>query len=252
MSTLKTDDSSVQPKRTCPLDVAFTAASGKAVPLICGSWNCPSCARVNAREWARIAKFGVENLPGKCYFWTLTLPGYYKDTDYAYLKLPKLWDALRKDVQRHFAVWLYIAFVEGQPERSYMPHFHILSSEKSWKRFKDFAVSHGFGYQADQQEITGDGAASYVAKYASKQGNSAPKGFRRVRCSRSWPKPPKPPMQAYLVRSNSETLYGFLDRVAYTTHQDIGRLYEDYTLIMAQSVDTVQWSLYNKISTLDD
>lgn len=243
----KTTTNSVQRVRKCPLDVAFTNPGGVPVLLVCGSWDCPSCAKMNAREWARIAKWGVEHLPGKCYFWTLTMPGYYRDTDYAYFKIPKLWDALRKDVQRHVEAWLYIAFVEGQPERSFMPHFHVLSSAKSWRRFKDFAVSHGFGHQADQQEITGDGAAAYVSKYASKQGNSAPRGFRRVRCSRTWPKPPDPPKNAYLVRGHQETLFIFLSRVAMVAHKDIGELYEDYRLTIGDPIDNDEWRDYHRI-----
>jgi len=216
----------------CPVGVAFKRQSGIAVALICGSWNCPDCAKYLARHWAGVARFGMQHLHTQCYFWTLTLPGYVVSTDYAYQIIPHLWDGVRKDIQRHTVSWPYLAFVEGQPQRGFMPHFHIISTARCYTRFKDFAVSHGFGHQADEQEISSDGAVDYVSKYASKQGNSAPKGFRRVRCSTKWPKPPKPIREAYLVIKQRETIQMFLLRVNWITGRDMSTLWGSYQLVM--------------------
>lgn len=244
--------SKTQSERQCPTDIAFTAAGGRPVPLRCGSWNCQSCARFNAHQWARVARFGVAHLDNQAYFWTLTLSGAIRSQQRAYELLPKLWDTLRKKIQRHAGAWLYIAFVEGQPRRGYMPHFHILTPVKAWERLKDIAVASGFGYQAKESLIDSDGASDYVAKYASKQGWHAPPNFRRVRCSRSWPKPPDPEMEQYLVRANTETLYGFLDRVARKTYRDTGELYEDYMLCMGRPIDTEDWQTTNSILPAPD
>lgn len=235
------------PIKKCPLDVAFKSASGLAVPLVCGSWNCPTCAKLLAREWAEIAHYGVEHLADTAWFWTFTMSGRIHTREKAFELLPKMWDSLRKSVQRANGVWLYIAFVEGQPHRNYMPHFHVLGDTASWRDFSEIALAAGFGYQAKEKPITSDGAAKYVSKYASKQGWDAPKGFRRVRASKNWPRPDKPPKDKYLVRSNRETLFGFLERVAQTTHRDLGELYEDYRLTIGDPIDGSEWLTANKI-----
>jgi len=239
--------------RKCPVDVAFKAQAGTAVALVCGSWNCPTCAKLKSREWARIAKWGVDHLDEPAWFWTLTMSRRIKTRERAFAVLPALWDSLRKAVQRSGGVWLYIAFVEGQPHRVAMPHFHVLGNIASWREFSEIAVAAGFGYQAKEKPITSDGAASYVSKYASKQGWDAPRGFRRVRASQKWPRPPDEPRDKYLVRSNRETLFGFLERVAQTTHRDLGEIYEDYRLTIGDPIDAQEWRQANKIDTsLDD
>lgn len=232
--------------KQCPLDCAFTSIDGKPVALTCGSWNCETCSKILAREWARIARYGIEHIPGEPYFWTLTMSNRVRTVAYAYEVLPRLWDTFRKKIQRHVDAWLYIAFVEGQPQRGYMPHFHILSSVKSYSRLKDLAVGSGFGYQAKELPIDSAGAEYYVAKYASKQGWQAPPKFRRVRASRTWPRPPDPEKDVYLVRSHMETLYGYVERVARLTYRDVSDVYEDYQLTMGQRVDEATWTAVAK------
>jgi len=239
-------------ERICPTDVAFKAKDGKAIPLRCGSWNCPTCSTILAEKWAEIAAHGVDMLGVQTFFWTLTMPATIRTQARAYEILPVMWDTFRKAVQRNTDAWLYIAFVEGQPNRGYMPHFHIISTAKAWKRLKDMAVSAGFGHQAKELPINSQGAADYVAKYASKQGWMAPPKFRRVRCSRNWPKPPEPEKEPYLVRSNKETLFGFLERVAYKTHRDVGEVYEDYMLCMGNPIDAQDWEDANRIAHNSD
>lgn len=218
--------------RPCPSDVGFRSKDSVAIPLLCGSWNCATCSGLLARKWAGIARHGVTIMGHNAFFWTLTLPGYYTSRKQGYEALPGLWDSLRKDIQRHSDRWMYIAFVEGQPQRDFMPHFHILSEIASYKRLKDLAVSHGFGHQAEESEVTGDGAVDYVTKYSSKQGNDAPKGFRRVRCARSWQKPYPKAGEKYIVRHRGETVTTFLLRVSYLTGRDVGELWGSYQVLM--------------------
>lgn len=232
--------------KQCPLDCAFTQADGEAVPLMCGNWNCKYCARVLARHWANIARYGLEHIPDNAYFWTLTMPGNMPTRARAFEVMPKQWDKLRNRLQYRVENWLYIAFVEGQPLRGYMPHFHILSAVKAYKRLKDLAVECGFGFQAKEMLIDSAGAEYYVTKYASKQGWDAPPNFRRVRASRNWPRPPKPELDVYLVRSHNETLYGYIERVARTTHRDLGDVYEDYQLTMGRPIDEDTWVAVTK------
>jgi len=113
--------------------------------------------------------------------------------------------------------WEYCAFVEGQPERGHMPHFHIISTRKCPKRIKDVAVWNGFGHQAKQERVNSGKAAAYVSKYASKQSPVTPAGFRRVRASRGWASLPEREPSAIYVQAAKESLQDYLTRVASET-----------------------------------
>jgi hypothetical protein len=196
----------------CPVMKAFNQ-DGQIVTVYCGLWSCPRCQKVLARQWAWRTKIQVEANGGVAFFWTLTLRGKYRTALQGFLVLPKLWDTFRKIIQRFGGKFTYIAFVEGQPKRSYMPHFHLIVMVKSPKRIKDLAMQAGFGFQAKETKVTSTKAASYVAKYASKQSPETPKGFRRVRASRDWAKLPEGEPGQYIVKSRNETNAQYIMRV---------------------------------------
>ena len=199
---MKSDDGS-SPMESTQLCVASVAAVGQGlvVPLRCGSWSCPVCAPLNAlREAARVA-YGMRVLQEQGHvfrFVTLTQPGKIRTPERAYCILPSQFDKFRNRWQysaRKRAVEVhYAGFVEGQPRRGGMPHFHIVGTAlPSRREVREWAVRSGFGYQADCQPLnTATGVAWYVAKYCSKSSDSAhmPKFFRRVRYSRGWPAEP--------------------------------------------------------------
>lgn len=187
--------------------------------------------------WGWRAKLQINESENDVYwFWTLTLRGKYHTPEQGFKALPKLWDTFRKAVQRAlkkkgYKKWTYLAFVEGQPKRSYMPHFHILSSHKSPRRLKDMAMYAGFGYEAKEKAVDGPKAMSYVAKYASKQHESMPKKFRRVRASRDWAKLPPFKGDPLYVKAKDETLAAFLLRVNEATGVDIDTLLDRWSLV---------------------
>jgi len=220
--------------------VAFTQ-DGKPALLYCGKWDCQHCRKINAGEWSRIGRFGVHyGQAGRVQivFWTLTLGSKYKSTRDGYLALPKLWDAFRKAIQRAQGRFDYLAVVEEQPKKRKMPHFHVLafaripagySARKDPRKWiKDFGVRMGFGHQCTEKVVDSDRAAIYLSKYLSKDGQGMPKGFRRVRCSRSWPKPPDPPKKPYIVRSIGEQLQDYLMRVEENSGRKLDDLLTDY------------------------
>jgi len=158
------------------------------------------------------------------------MSGKIRSRKFAYSILPKLWDTLRKALQRSFGgKWSYIAFVEGQPKRYGMPHFHVISLKKAPKRLKDMAVSAGFGHQAKEKPVDGKGAAFYVSKYASKGDQHMPGKFRRCRTSQDWPKLPDYEGEAYLVPNKRETTLDFILRVHEKTGVDVEELHERYS-----------------------
>lgn len=204
-------------RHRCPTMNAFNT-SGDIVVVLCGQWKCSICSRLLARKYASITAYGVNQQGGKAYFWTLTMGQRIKTAKKAYEILPKMWNALRVSMQRKYPDWQYIAFVEGQPKRGNMPHFHIISMRQSpKKRLKDYAPKFGFGYQAKEEIVEGWEAAGYVAKYATKQNPDTPKNFRRVRKSQKWPMRPKVQREGLIVRSTRERIEDYLQRVSRLT-----------------------------------
>jgi hypothetical protein len=174
--------------------------------------------KINARQWSWRVSLHVSGTGKPAFFWTLTLGRKYKTAAEGFAALPRLWDRFRKYIKRlQPGVWQYVAFVEGQPKRGHMPHFHIISLTKCPKRLKDVAVWSGFGYEAKETRVTSGKAAAYVAKYASKQSPVTPKGFRRVRSSQGWTKLPKHGDDILIVQATKESLQDYLTRVASET-----------------------------------
>jgi hypothetical protein len=155
------------------------------------------------------------------YMWTFTQPGKVRSLSFAYKILPSQWNNIRQKCQRAWGKWSYLAVVEGQPKRGEMPHFHVLTYREMPARPHDFAVSCGFGFEADQEAIRDKKAGRYVAKYLTKQSAVVPKGFRRARTSRDWPKLPEYGKEPYIVKSRLEHWDRFFARVETTTGVDI-------------------------------
>lgn len=210
-------------KRRCPTMKAFTI-NGTVRAIPCGSWTCPICGKANARKWAWRAMLQLDNDPRLCRFWTLTMPGGMRSPRDAFGVLPKLWDTLRKSIQRASGKWTYLAFVEGQAKRNGMPHFHILTYSAAPYRLKDLAAHIGFGYQAYDVPIVSKEAANYVSKYASKGDKAMPRNFRRVRASRDWHKLPFVPQAPLIVPAKGESLIHYFDRVAIETGKGIDEI----------------------------
>lgn len=220
--------------------VAFTHG-GQPRMLYCGKWSCKHCRAQNAKDCARDARYGITHGNKENFtpvFWTLTLGKPYYTAKQGYAALPRLWDALRKALQRAYGKICYLAFVEGQALRNGMPHFHVIiyarvpqgysKRRDRSKWIKDFAVAMGFGHQAEEKPITSDGAAQYVAKYVSKSTPYMPKGFRRVRYSRNWVRAPRPVRQPYVVRSIGEPIEAYILRVEEISGRDVDDLIKDY------------------------
>lgn len=196
----------------CPAFYAFDN-EGNLHAIQCGQWSCNNCAKHLARMWAWRCRLQVASASEPYQFWTLTLRSKYRTAAAGYAALPGLWDGMRKRLQRAHDNWSYCAFVEGQPQRGHMPHFHVISSVASPYRIKDFAHDCGFGHQATESVVTSSQAANYCAKYASKTNPATPKNFRRVRASRDWHKLPEMEGDPYLVRASDELLSDYLLRV---------------------------------------
>lgn len=213
----------------CPEFYAFNT-DAHLIAVRCGSWYCPHCMKINARHWAWRVNLHLAATNQTSWFWTLTLGRKYKTAKQGFDALPGLWDRFRKYISRlnKGKKWEYVAFVEGQPKRGHMPHFHIISTTKCPKRLKDVAVWSGFGYEAYDDKVTSGQAAAYVAKYASKQSPITPKGFRRVRASRGWTQLPKREENPIIPRAKAESLQDYLERVADITQVPLDDIVQEW------------------------
>lgn len=224
--------------KKCPVTVGFNL-DGKCKPIYCGQWSCQECAKRLAKKWAKRVRDHINfqsaqhlaavGEPGADYwFITLTLGSRYKTTIRGFEVLPKLWKRLHQQIKRKHPDWQYVAFVEGQPRRGWMPHFHIISNiPLPVKRNKygritkhathDYAYRMGWGFQAEQEQVNSARNAMYMAKYATKQSPKTPRGFRRVRPSQNWRKLDKDPDKRLIVMAKGEGLAEFISRVSTET-----------------------------------
>jgi len=225
-------------KQNCIVFYAFDS-EGKIKGVSCGKWSCEYCRKDLARMWSWRARIEVGDAQKTYWCWTLTLGGNYKTRQQGYAALKTLWDNLRKHIQRKLTKldenkgkkWTYLAFVEEQPKQRKMPHFHILTNFKAPYRIKDFAVHHGFGFEATEKRVDGVQAANYVSKYTSKGDPNMPKNFRRVRASQNWAKLPAYEGGKLYVKSKNENLTHYLLRVEAATGIGVEFLYEQWKLM---------------------
>jgi hypothetical protein len=246
-----------KPKK-CPVTVGFSL-EGECRVIFCGQWMCPDCAKRLAKRWAKQVRDHIAfnraathaatgEYPADFWFITLTLGSRYRTTKRGFEELPKLWQRLHKAMRRKYPDWQYVAFVEGQPRRGFMPHFHIISNQplpvKPNKHGRitqhathDYAHKMGWGFEADQEQVTGAKNASYIAKYASKQSPKTPRGFRRVRASRSWRKLPRDPTKLLIVKARGEGMVDFIQRVTEFTGLSYSQAYIKFYAIWKKHQD---------------
>lgn len=230
--------------RHCPTLIGFTL-QGKARIIYCGQWSCPRCSKKLARKWANRVRIHITEttrIDGEnWYMLTVTLGSTEKEVAPAYRKLKKLWNRLRMSITRQVKTrWQYCAFVEGQPKRQSMPHFHIIlnvippkivgkKGRVTKHAVHNFAHRLGWGFEADFQAVTDDDASYYVSKYVSKGSAVIPRGFRRVRVSRRWTPFPLDPLKRLIVRRQGETLPDFFTRVQELTDTPLDDLYSEWS-----------------------
>lgn len=192
---------------------------GVVFPVRCKKWRCPVCAPINALRWAIRLAHGTNGLIASGIiprFLTITQPGSVRTREFAYRILHNQWGKFQNrwrrwtdeqrvekwavietdeyvalDVQSSCIPLSYAAFVEGQPERHLMPHFHIIAAHTPHvETVREWAVKSGLGYEVDSEYLRkGPAVAWYASKYPIKSTaiGDMPEHFHRVRLSEDWP-----------------------------------------------------------------
>ena len=158
----------------------------------CGSWSCPYCAGANTRRWSWLIALGAERLQSsgaELSFTTLT--SHERLTAAGSIRVfPAAWKKLSARARRREKGGQYVLIPEKH--ESGVLHAHMLDTFGLSRRWwKDNARECGFGFMAESEFAnTAGGAARYASKYLSKQwGIPWPRGFRRIRTSRGYPRP---------------------------------------------------------------
>lgn len=152
-----------------------------AFPLRCKSWDCPACRKIKADQYKHRMKLLFDGR--KLFFYTLTFE-HDIDVAQAWSHVNASWNRLRTVLNRHYGSFDYVRILEAHKKSPY-PHLHIIS-DGNFKPsyFGPAAVSAGFGWQLNKQQVSGAGAADYVTKYLTKEWtNDEAKTYRKqFRC----------------------------------------------------------------------
>ncbi len=161
----------------------------------CRLWTCPSCGDLNKRKWVARIAHGVKEYQSEgleFHFVTLTSHRKLKTAAATIAVFKHAWYVLSQRARRKHPGMKYVLIPERHESEKL--HCHLLTSahmETRW--YKDNSASCGLGYIADEERLLSVArAAYYVSKYAAKQVGKEiwPKGYRRIRTSRSWPQLP--------------------------------------------------------------
>lgn len=160
----------------------------------CNNWTCEACAEENSRIWQLHAFRGTSVLQAEGYqvdFITLTVrSGGVRTLERSIATFRKAWPKLSRRAKYHNPAWYYI-FIPEQHDDGTMHAHMIATNVKSEHWWHDNAHASGLGFEAKVKTIeNASGAAWYVSKYTGKDFviDIWPKNFRRIRCSRNWPK----------------------------------------------------------------
>lgn len=187
------------PNTKVPYLLGVNAGARKAIIFRprCRMWSCNVCAVTNTWVWSYRANAGAHELYDRghsMHFATVT--SHEKlNARQSWWVLPKAWMKLQARIRRETGGYEY--FVVPELHKNGRVHLHMITTapmEKRW--WKDNARECGFGYQDDVGEVRElGGVTRYVLKYLTKAVAVAdmPKGTRRVRTSRTWPKTPPMP-----------------------------------------------------------
>jgi hypothetical protein len=163
----------------------------------CGKWGCSYCAQQMAFRWQLNAFKGAtaylaQGIPMA--FITLTSRGGAgRSVDTALQTFAVGWPRLRKKALYANGQFEYVLIPEQH--KNGILHCHLIATNQLTQRWwKDNAFKSGMGYMSKVLALSDSGLVpQYVAKYLGKDFVRVqwPKGFRRVRTSKNWPKLPE-------------------------------------------------------------
>jgi hypothetical protein len=179
----------------------------------CKKWSCPYCAELNAESWRFVGFRGASLLVSEgltLRFITVTSRPYATPNQSLHY-FAQNWPKLVRRANYHTnkvegQKWSY--YLIPEQHKTGVLHAHLIASTNLKTRWwKDNAYACGFGYMAESEPISEPALAiGYINKYLSKsiQYTRWPKGFRRVRTSRNWPKEPSQIMPGWEWSTHSD------------------------------------------------
>lgn len=173
----------------------------------CKMWSCSVCAPINKRFWTARAWHGAETIVGaddgaELHFLTLTSLGGLTPAQSLYV-FPKAWKKLHARARYRQPGYHY--FMVPERQQSGRVHMHAITTlAMSTRWWKDNGAACGLGWRNENEPCRNPlFAAWYASKYLAKsiEVSGWPKGFRRTRLSRNWPKlPPQSDLPDWVFR----------------------------------------------------
>jgi len=189
------------PEKVTPVMVGINPHDGLAIMFRprCKLWACEVCAPINKAKWTIRAYHGAEEITkaddtAVLHFLTLTSLGSLTPAQSLYV-FPKAWKKLHSRARYRQPKHHYFMVPERQASgRIHMHAITTLALGTRW--FKDNGRECGLGFMNENEPCRDPRkAAWYASKYLAKsiEVESWPRGFRRTRLSRNWPKLPEMP-----------------------------------------------------------
>lgn len=144
----------------------------------CKSWDCPFCRQFKAADYLERIKRLFDGR--QLFFYTFTY-FHSKPPEVVWSEYSTAWNRLRTAAVKRYGSFAYVRVLESHNLSPY-PHLHVVTDkqfEVGWLGKE--LLRAGFGYQCDQKPITSTGAATYVAKYLTKEwSNEEGKKWRKA------------------------------------------------------------------------
>jgi len=179
-----------------PYLVGLSKAEHRAIVFQadCDLWECAECAERKKAKWVARAIIGSQEIFSAgtaVQFVTVTCHPSLRSFAATVAVFPHAWSLLYARMKRQQESFEYLMIMENH--KNGRLHAHMLTSFQAKTRWwKDNARQSGFGYMAKESDKTVEPAKAgfYIGKYLFKQlqRDIYPRGYRRIRCSRLWPK----------------------------------------------------------------
>lgn len=190
-------DECSSPQKTYAIASDYQAELTRIFVLPCGKWTCPECGERNRKTWMHDVMYGVswymETQNMEFSLLTLTLSGRNRSRQSSISAWRSVWPRLFSRHYRKYGSCPYVLVPEMH--RNGVVHLHAIVSSPTTKRWwKDNCYACGGGYIADFELCRDERrAGAYATKYLGKNlaVHNWPKGYRRIRTSRYWPKVPR-------------------------------------------------------------
>lgn len=158
-------------KENCRRKYLFLQKSTKTgskvalIPALCKSWSCPVCRK---RKSEQVRSYIKKHFIGQN-AWMITITFFHSGEPLdAWKKIGKSINRLLTYARKYSGKFDYVRVVEPHKDGSW-PHMHmIVNKHLATPNFVKLVTNWGFGWNFEEQPMSGEKAANYMSKYLTK------------------------------------------------------------------------------------